>query len=132
MWESQVLLPPPHLIVPSGASAPPCRCVLYPPPSHLMSCPLSVQVPTVLQTFFDERSGAQPAAMANLKLWQSLGIGAMFGLAQLNDLHLTALLLLVALVLSSASLLWVHTRIANLDSGKKPQGAQVASSSRPA
>ena len=92
----------------------------------------SHRVPTVLQTFFDERSGAQPAAMANLKLWQSLGIGAMFGLAQLNDLHLTALLLLVALVLSSASLLWVHTRIANLDSGKKPQGAQVASSSRPA
>lgn len=91
------------------------------------------QVPTVLQTFFDERSGVQPAAMANLKLWQSLGIGAMFGLAQLNDLHLTALLLLVALVLSSASLLWVHTRIANLDSGKTPRASlEVVSSSRPA
>ena len=81
------------------------------------------QVPSVLQTFFDERSGAQPAAMANLKLWQSLGIGAIFGLAQLNNLQLCAKLLLVALALSSASLLWTHTRIANLDSGKKPQNA---------
>jgi len=77
------------------------------------------QLPAVLQTLFDQHSGQQPAAMANLKLWQSLGIGAMFGLARLNSLRLGAGLLLAALLLSSASLLWAHTRVANLDSGAR-------------
>ena len=54
------------------------------------------QLPAVLQTLFDQHSGQQPAAMANLKLWQSLGIGAMFGLAQLNDLKVAALVLVGA------------------------------------
>ena len=75
------------------------------------------QVPAVLQTIFDQASGHQPAAMANLKLWQSLGIGVMFGLAQLNDLRLCCEILLGALLLGSLALLWAHTRVANLDSG---------------
>lgn len=75
------------------------------------------QVPAVLQTLFDEASTKQPAAMANIKLWQSLGIGAMFGLARLNDVATCVLICLVCLVLSSASLLWLDVRVADLDSG---------------
>lgn len=77
------------------------------------------QVPTVLQTLFDQRSGAQPAAMANLKLWQSLGIGLMFGLAQLSNLRLSAALLLGLLVLSSAALLVAHIAIVDFDTGER-------------
>ena len=65
------------------------------------------EVPAVLQALFDDASGNQPAAMANLKLWQSLGIGIMFGLAQLNSLKIAAVLLLGCLLLSSAALLAV-------------------------
>jgi len=86
---------------------------------HLGDAVWESQVPAVLQTLFDAQSGSQPAAMANLKLWQSLGIGTMFGLAQMNNLKPCAALLLAALALSSASLLYVHTRVANLDSGKR-------------
>ena len=86
---------------------------------HLGDAVWESQLPAVLQTLFDQHSGQQPAAMANLKLWQSLGISAMFGLAQLNSLRLCAALLLATLLLSSASLLWAHTRVANLDSGAR-------------
>ena len=75
------------------------------------------QVPAVLQTLFDEASGHQTAAMANIKLWQSFGIGAMFGLARLSDLRLSVLICLVCLLLSVISLLWLHARVACLDSG---------------
>ena len=75
------------------------------------------QIPAVLQTLFDETSGQQPAAMANLKLWQSLGIGAMYALARLSDVKLCVLICLVSLLLSSASLLWLDARVARLDSG---------------
>lgn len=84
---------------------------------HLGDAVWESQVPAVLQTIFDQASGHQPAAMANLKLWQSLGIGVMFGLAQLNDLRLCCEILLGALLLGSLALLWAHTRVANLDSG---------------
>ena len=57
--------------------------------------------------------------MANLKLWQSLGIGVMFGIAQLNSLRLSAALLLGSLVLSSAALLCMHICVADLDSGQR-------------
>ena len=77
------------------------------------------QVPAVLQTLFDERSGSQSAAMANLKLWQSLGIGIMFGLAQLNNLKLCVIILLAGLAVSSTTLLACHTRIASFDTGKR-------------
>ena len=86
---------------------------------HLGDAVWESQVPAVLQTLFDQHSGAQPAAMANLKLWQSLGISAMFGLAQFNSLQLCAGILLCTLMLSSTSLLWAHTRVANLDSGAR-------------
>lgn len=76
------------------------------------------QVPAVLQTLFDEASGHQPAAMANLKLWQSLGIGAMFGIAQLNSVEQGVWILVCTLALSAASLLWLHTRVANFDTGR--------------
>jgi len=76
------------------------------------------QVPAVLQTLFDAHSGKQPPAMANLKLWQSLGIGAMFGIAQANQLRVGVLVLIVSLAVSSLSLVWMHTRVASLDSGK--------------
>ena len=96
---------------------------------HLGDAVWESQLPAVLQTLFDQHSGQQPAAMANLKLWQSLGISAMFGLAQLNSLRLCAGLLLATLLLSSTSLLWVHTRVANLDSGARLglDGAPAAS-----
>ena len=80
------------------------------------------QMPAVLQTLFDAKSGQQPAAMANRKLWQSLGIGAMFGLARLNSVRMSVLVLIGALALSSTSLLWLHTRVANFDSGQRVQG----------
>ena len=78
-------------------------------------------MPAVLQTLFDAKSGQQPAAMANLKLWQSLGIGAMFGLARLNSVRMSVLVLIGALALSSTSLLWLHTRVANFDTGQRVQ-----------
>lgn len=82
------------------------------------------QLPGVLQTYFNAASGQQPSAMANLKLWQSLGIAAVFGIAQLNDVKLTALICAGALALSSVGLLYAHKRVASLDSGRR----RVASS----
>ncbi len=80
------------------------------------------QVPAVLQTLFDRGSGKQPAAMANLKLWQSLGIGAMFGLAKLNDVRLGALICLCSLGVSTLALVWAHARVASLDTGVARRG----------
>ena len=63
--------------------------------------------------------------MANLKLWQSLGIGLMFALAQMNDMKLSVLILMVALVLSSAALLGAHACVANLDSGRRHRSGRA-------
>ena len=57
--------------------------------------------------------------MANLKFWQSLGIGIMFGLANFDDLQLGALVCMGALALSCASLAYMHLRIASLDTGRR-------------
>lgn len=77
------------------------------------------QVPAVLQTLFDGKSGNQPAAMANLKLWQSLGIAIMFGLGYLDDVRLCCIILLASLGASSLALLNAHTRVASFDSGNR-------------
>ena len=90
------------------------------------------QVPAVLQALFDEASGNQPAAMANLKLWQSLGIGIMFGLAQLNSLKIAAVLLLGCLLLSSAALLAGHVWVASFDTGKKRRAGATYAEQRDA
>ena len=61
--------------------------------------------------------GKGRGARQKLWLWQSLGIGAMYGLARFSDVRLSVLVCLVSLVLSSASLLWLDVRVARLDSG---------------
>ena len=66
--------------------------------------------------------------MANLKLWQSLGISGMFALAQLNSIRVSVVVLIASLALSSIALLWVHLRVANFDSGKMPETRAVSAS----
>ena len=73
------------------------------------------QIPAVLQTFFPVKSGQNGPAMANLKLWQSLGIAIMFGLATIDSISIVAVVLLVMQVISSICLLYVHKRVANMD-----------------
>ena len=78
------------------------------------------QIPAVLQTLHDSKSGRQESAMSNLKLWQSLGITIQFTINHFlgNDLYTEALILIVCLCTSSLSLLFVHYRVASLDTGK--------------
>ena len=78
------------------------------------------QIPAVLQTLHDSASGRQESAMANLKLWQSLGISIMYGLNYVTqDIKLEALILLITLAVSSLFLLIAHFKVANFDTGKK-------------
>ena len=78
------------------------------------------QVPAVLQTLHDSASGRQESAMANLKLWQSLGISIFYGLSYVTqDIKLEASILLVTLVVSSLFLMIAHFRVASFDTGKK-------------
>ena len=76
------------------------------------------QIPAVLQTLFDAASGSQPSAMANLKLWQSLGVAIVFGLAYMDSLPITGIILIACLLLSTAALMYAHYRVANLDTGE--------------
>jgi hypothetical protein len=77
------------------------------------------QVPAVLQTLFDSKSGKQESAMANLKLFQSLGITITFILSSfMDDIKKESLILLCTLAVSSLALFLAHFRVANLDTGK--------------
>ena len=78
------------------------------------------QVPAVLQTLHDSKSGRQEPAMANLKMWQSLGVAIQFTINIYLGTHIAteAIVLLVCLGLSSLCLLVTHYRVANLDTGK--------------
>jgi hypothetical protein len=87
------------------------------------------QIAAILQTTFGKAD--KPSAMANLKLWQSAGIGIMFGIAELDDMRLGVLILIGALVLSSGALAWAHYRVANFDTGRAVGGAFGAASSEP-
>ena len=78
------------------------------------------QIPAVLQTLHDSASGRQESAMANLKLWQSLGISIFYGLSYVTqDIKLEAFILLITLAVSSLFLLIAHFKVANFDTGKK-------------
>jgi len=78
------------------------------------------QVPAVLQTLHDSKSGRQGPAMANLKMWQSLGIAIQFTINIYlgTDIATEAIVLLVCLGVSSLCLLATHYKVANLDTGK--------------
>lgn len=77
------------------------------------------QVPAILQTLFDSKSGKQESAMANLKLFQSLGITITFVIAaNMDDIKKESLILLCTLVVSSLALVLAHFKVANLDTGK--------------
>jgi hypothetical protein len=77
------------------------------------------QIPAVLQTLHDSASGRQESAMANLKLWQSLGISIFYALSSVTqDIKLEAVILLVTLGVSSLFLLIAHFKYANFDTGK--------------
>lgn len=77
------------------------------------------QVPAVLQTLFESKSGKQPSALANLKLWQSLGFAIMFGLEYLHNLRACCIVLVISLFASSVALFYNHTRVASFDNGKR-------------
>jgi MFS family permease len=78
------------------------------------------QVPAVLQTLHDSKSGRQEPAMANLKMWQSLGVAIQFTINIYlgTDIATEAVVLLVCLGVSSLCLLATHYKVANLDTGK--------------
>ena len=82
------------------------------------------QAGSILQTLFNAGSGNQPSAMANLKLWQSLGIAAVYGVAQLCDVKLTAAACLGFLGVAATAILWAHHRIVDLDTGLPRRQAQ--------
>ena len=76
-------------------------------------------MPAILQTLFDSKSGKQESAMANLKLFQSLGITITFVIAaNMDDIKKESLILLCTLVVSSLALVLAHFKVANLDTGK--------------
>ena len=76
------------------------------------------QIPASLQSLFNAASGKQGSAMANLKMWQSLGFAIQFALGyQIHDVHTQALVLLVVLLFSCIALAILHGRVASLDDG---------------
>jgi len=78
------------------------------------------QPPVVLQTYFQD--GRVVAAMANYKLWQSLGFAASFILdAVVSDLEVRVMALLLLFVVSFVSLLWLDCRVARLPGGSETQ-----------
>jgi hypothetical protein len=76
------------------------------------------QLPAVLQTIFtDDRDKA--AAMANLKMWQSLGVSVLFAMSFGCSLVLQSAAQLALLTVSAGLIYVAHHRVVDLDSGRK-------------
>ena len=76
------------------------------------------QHPAVLQTIFaDDHDKA--AAMANLKMWQSLGVSVLFAMSFGCSLTLQSAAQLALLVVAAGSICVAHRRVVDLDSGRR-------------
>ena len=74
------------------------------------------QLPAVLQTIFHtDRNKA--SALANLKMFQSIGVSLVFAFAYVEDLQLMSALLLVLLLLGFAVAYWMQNKLVDLDTG---------------
>lgn len=77
------------------------------------------QVVAVLQTYFRRSEHKLAAAMANSKLFQSLGYALQFGIGGITagtwSSSARALMLLVVLLVAAACMITLHTRVASMD-----------------
>ena len=80
---------------------------------------LKSQAPAILATFFTEKD-EQSTAMANAKLWQSLGFAAAFTTGPVMTLWVQSLVTLALWLLASASMWYLHRRVASIDSSTAP------------
>ena len=75
------------------------------------------QLPAVLQTIFTE-DGDKAAAMANLKMWQSLGVSVLFAMSFGSSLALQSTAQLALLVVAAGLICVAHRRVVDLDTGR--------------
>ena len=76
------------------------------------------QLPSVLQTIFtDDHDKA--AAMANLKMWQSLGVSTLFAMSFGCSLELQSIVQLALLVVAASLIFYEHLHVVDLDSGER-------------
>ena len=74
------------------------------------------QLPSILQTVFDNDRD-KSSALANLKMFQSIGVSLVFAFSYLNDLQLMSMILLVTLGWGTLCAIYAHTKIVNFDTG---------------
>ncbi len=76
------------------------------------------QLPAVLQTIFTD-DGDKAAAMANLKMWQSLGVSVLFAMSFGCSLELQSFVQLALLVVAASLIYFEHLHVVDLDSGER-------------
>ena len=87
------------------------------------------QLPAVLQTIF-ETDEEKSSALANLKMFQSIGVSLIFAFAYLNDIQLMSMILLVLLGFGQLCAYYTHRSVINLDTGNRRNQSTEGSSKR--
>lgn len=77
------------------------------------------QIPGILQTVFQDSDSNKAAAMANLKLWQSLGVTFAFALSYTEAMGIMCSVFLSLLAIGSSIVYYAHYRVVNMDTGEK-------------